>query len=182
MKVCVDPGHGMSNATSGVFDPGAEHDDSGTREADVVLRYGLELKSILEARGFTVFMTRSDATTPTPVGARASRAKAAGCDVLVSIHLNSDDNPAAHGVEALYNDDSDEELAIDMRDALVTATALRKREVVKRPNLAVLKFEGPAVLLEVGFVSNDTDRTTVLKPEVQTKVCNAVADVLKALE
>jgi hypothetical protein len=30
MKVCVDPGHGMSNATPGVFDPGAVDDDSAS--------------------------------------------------------------------------------------------------------------------------------------------------------
>jgi hypothetical protein len=30
MKVCVDPGHGMSNSTPGVFDSGATHTENGT--------------------------------------------------------------------------------------------------------------------------------------------------------
>lgn len=178
MKVCVDPGHGMSNATDGVFDPGAV--GAGTREADVVLAYGLELRNILKANGIDVFMTREDNNAPTPVGQRANRAKAAGCDMLVSIHLNSFSDPGAKGVEALYRDDPDKELATDMRDALVIATGLKERPIQKRPGLAVLGFDGPAVLLEVGFVSNDTDRMTVLKPEIQTKVCEAVADVIQA--
>jgi N-acetylmuramoyl-L-alanine amidase len=65
-----------------------------------------------------------------------------------------------------------------MRDALVTTTGLKGRSIVKRPDLAVLKFNGSAVLLEMGFASNDTDRTTVLKPDLQTKVCKAVVDVV----
>jgi len=80
-----------------VFDPGAMHNPSGTREADVVLAYGLELKGVLEARGMEVFMTRDNNTSPTPVGRRASRAKTAGCDIFVSIHLNSADSSSANG-------------------------------------------------------------------------------------
>jgi hypothetical protein len=30
MKVCVDPGHGMSNSTPDVFDSGATHTENGT--------------------------------------------------------------------------------------------------------------------------------------------------------
>ncbi len=180
MKVCVDPGHGMSNATPNVFDPGAVHNASNTREADVVLRYGLELKTVLEGRGHQVFMSRVDHTTPTPVGRRAQRAKDAGCDIFVSIHLNSAAGANAKGVEALYRRNADEELATQMRDALVESTGLDPRDIKKRPGLAVLRFDGPAVLLEVGFVSNTNDRTTVIKSEVQTRVCKAVADVIDA--
>jgi len=103
MKICVDPGHGMSNATLGVFDPGAVHNASATREADVVLAYGLELRSILQARGIEVFMTRENATSPTPVGKRASRAKAANCDSFVSIHLNSFSSSSANGRRGLVS-------------------------------------------------------------------------------
>jgi len=174
MKVCVDPGHGMSNATDDVFDPGAEA--GGTREADVVLSYGLELKTVLVGRGHDVFMTRADATTPAPVGERAQRAKDAGCEIFVSLHLNSDDDSSAHGVEALFRDDG--ELAKDMCEALVTATGLTSRGAKKRLDLAVLKFDGSAVLLEMGFVSNDDDRDTIKTAAIQTKVCKAVADVI----
>jgi N-acetylmuramoyl-L-alanine amidase len=42
MKICVDPGHGMSNRAPGVFDPGATHTENGFqfREADIALSYG----------------------------------------------------------------------------------------------------------------------------------------------
>jgi N-acetylmuramoyl-L-alanine amidase len=86
----------------------------------------------LEARGIEVFMTRDNNTSPTPVGTRASRAKTAGCDIFVSIHLNSASSSSANGVETLYRDDPDKQLATDMRDAVKTATGLKRRDIKKR--------------------------------------------------
>jgi N-acetylmuramoyl-L-alanine amidase len=86
MKICIDPGHGMSNRSPGVFDPGCTHRENGTlfQEADIVLKYGLSLKDVLRARGIDVFMIRDDSSDPAPVGLRARSAKSAGCDKYVS--------------------------------------------------------------------------------------------------
>ncbi|WP_082649989.1 N-acetylmuramoyl-L-alanine amidase [Bradyrhizobium lablabi] len=77
MKICVDPGHGMSNRRPGVFDSGCTHTENGFlfRESDIVLKYGLTLKDVLRARGNDVFMTRDDGTDHAPVGERARNAK-----------------------------------------------------------------------------------------------------------
>jgi len=42
----------------------------------------------------------------------------------------------------------------------------------------VLKFKGPAVLIELGFIANDDDRNTFLDPVIRDKVCAAIADTL----
>src|SRR3954447_11402084 len=104
MKVCVDPGHGMSNRKANVFDSGCTHTEDGFlfREADIVLKYGLSLKDVLRARGIDVFMTRDDNTDQAPVGMRASNAKNAGCDRYVSIHVNDADSDDANGFEVLF--------------------------------------------------------------------------------
>ena len=177
MKVCVDPGHGMANASANVFDSGAT---SGQfREADITLSYGLKLNEVLRARNFVVFMTRTNNTDPTPVDKRAPRAKAAGCEMFVSFHLNADDNPQAHGLEVLYGDDGSKDFAQAMQTALIAATNFRDRNIQHRPNLAVLKFDGPAVLMELGFITNAAERSKLLEPQTQTTICNAVADVLR---
>ncbi len=180
MKIAVDPGHGMSNSAPGVYDPGAVSTVGGTvfREADIVLRYGLLLRDLLRARGHQVFMTRDDATDPAPVTERASGAEAAACDVFVSLHMNSFESSTANGVEVCYRDDADQLLARKLRDAVLTATGLTRREIKKRTDLAVLRFDGPAALIELGFISNDRDRSTLLKPAVREQVCEAIADAL----
>lgn len=181
MKVCIDPGHGMSNKSPGVFDPGCTHTEGGFKfqEADIVLKYGLSLKDVLRAQGIEVFMTRDDDTDPAPVSQRAKNAKDAKCDKFVSIHVNDFEDETANGLEVLYNDDPDKPFAQKMHDALIKATKLRDRKIKQRPDLAVLKFAGPAVLIELGFIAHDKDRETMLNPVVREKVCAAIAAVLQ---
>src|SRR5262249_43636931 len=107
MKICIDPGHGMSNRQMGIFDPGATHVENGFlfKEAAITLRYGLTLKDVLRGQNIDVFMTRDDDTDHAPVGQRARMAKDAGCDALISLHLNDVDDDSANGLEVLYRDD-----------------------------------------------------------------------------
>ncbi|MBX9702282.1 MAG: N-acetylmuramoyl-L-alanine amidase [Acetobacteraceae bacterium] len=181
-KVCVDPGHGMSNRTKGVFDPGAVHVEAGVKfqEAAIALRYGLTLRDEFRARGIDVFMSRDDDTDHAPVGMRATNAKNAGCGMLISLHLNDFDDDSANGVEVLYGDDADKALAQQFQTALLAVTKLRDRKIKPRPDLGVLKFKGPAVLIELGFIANDRDRETLLNPQVRAAVCKAIADVALA--
>jgi N-acetylmuramoyl-L-alanine amidase len=180
LKVCIDPGHGMGNRSTGVFDPGCTHREGGTlfREADIVLKYGLALKDILRARGVDVFMIRDDHSDPAPVARRAKMAKDAGCAKYVSIHVNAAEVEQANGIETLYNKDSNLAFAKKVQKALVKATGLRDRGTPNRPELAVLKVAGPAVLVELGFIANDKDRETFLDPVIREKICVAIADSL----
>jgi N-acetylmuramoyl-L-alanine amidase len=182
MKVCIDPGHGMSNRKIGIFDPGAVHTENGFlfREADIVLRYGLALKDVLRARQIDVFMTRDDATDHTPVGKRADMAKAAGCDVFLSLHLNDFDDDSANGLEVLFRDNDDKVLAQKLQDTLIKITKMRDRRIKQRTDLAVLKFKGTAVLIELGFIANDKDREKLLDAQMRDSIVHAIADVVTA--
>jgi len=182
MKVCIDPGHGMSNRQFGVFDPGATHVENGFlfREADIALRYGLALKDVFRARKIDVFMTRDDATDHTPVAKRASMATAAGCQVLISLHLNDFDDDSANGLEVLFRDDEDKALAQAIQDRLIPLTGMKDRKIKKRTDLAVLKFSGKAVLIELGFIANDRDRAKLLDAQMRDSIVNAIADVIMA--
>lgn len=179
-KVCIDPGHGMSNRSHGVYDPGATDRDGGIeyQEADIALKYGLSLKDVFRAKQVEVFMTRDDSTDHAPVGQRASNAKNAECDVFISLHLNAAEVDQANGLEVLYRDNADASLAQKLQTALIGATGLRDRGVKQRTDLAVLKFEGPAALVELGFISNNPDRTKLLNPQVREAVCKAIFEVV----
>jgi N-acetylmuramoyl-L-alanine amidase len=180
MKVCIDPGHGMSNRQGGVFDPGATHVENGFlfTEADFVLRYGLALKDEFRANGVGVFMTRDDSTDHAPVSKRASGAKAAGCDIFVSLHMNDAEVDQANGLEVLYRGDDDKPLAELLVKALVEVTGLRNRGIKQRLDLAVLKFQGVAVLIELGFIGNDGDRERLLQPQTREAVTRTIASVV----
>lgn len=182
MKVCIDPGHGMSNRQMGVYDPGATHSENGFvfQEASITLGYGLALKDTFRARQVEVFMTRDDAADHTPVGTRAAMAKAAGCEVLISLHLNDFDDDTANGLEVLYRDNEDKALAQRLQDALLDATQMRDRKIKQRADLAVLKFNGTAVLIELGFIANDQDRNKLLNAQMRDKITRTIARVVMA--
>lgn len=182
MKVCIDPGHGMSNRQMGIYDPGATHVENGYvfKEADIALRYGLALKDVFRARQVGVFMTRDDASDHTPVGTRAAMAKNAGCDVLISLHLNDFDDDSANGLEVAYRDNDDKALAQKLQDALIKVTKLRDRKIKPRTDLAVLKFNGVAVLIELGFIANDNDRNKLLNAQMRDAITQTIATVTMA--
>ena len=177
MKVCIDPGHGMSNRTLNVFDSGATHPEGATlhREADIALKYGLTLKDTFRAKGVSVFMTRDDSTDHAPVGKRARAAENDHCEAFISLHLNDFDDDSANGAEVLYRDNGDLALARKIQSAMIAITGLTDRGVKHRPDLAVLKFNGTAVLIELGFIANDTDRSKLLEPQTRSALCEAIA-------
>lgn len=60
---------------------------------------------------------------------------------------------------------------------MVNITRLRNRGIKERTDLEVLKFNGLAILLELGFIANDKDRTKLLEPQVREAICSAVAEI-----
>jgi N-acetylmuramoyl-L-alanine amidase len=181
MKFCVDPGHGMSNRREGVYDPGAQCTEGGTcyNEADINLKYGLTLRDVLWEQGHQVFMTRESHDDPAPVVERAGNAEAEGCDAYISLHVNADpDDQGTNGLLICYRHDEYSDLAKTLRNALCDVTTLKRMSNQKRTDLAVLKFDGPAVLIELGFIGNNGDRETLLNSATCRPVCERIAQVV----
>ena len=80
-KVCIDPGHGGR-------DSGCAH--FGVQEKDLNLAICLRLKSLLEARGHTVFLTRTG-DTYVELTDRGRYSVAKGSELFVSVHHDSAD-------------------------------------------------------------------------------------------
>ncbi|MDX9973324.1 MAG: N-acetylmuramoyl-L-alanine amidase [FCB group bacterium] len=179
MKIAIDPGHGMSNRRKGIYDPGATHTENGVpyEEAAIALQYALALKDILRARNHEVFLTRDDPSDHAPVGERAKNAKNAGAQLFLSLHLNDCENDAANGLEVLYRDSAHKPLAQALQTALLKVTGFKDRKIKPRTDLAVLKFDGPAVLIELGFIANGANRETLLNPQKRQAICETIADV-----
>lgn len=177
LRVCVDPGHGMSNRKAGFYDPGAVG-IGGAEEAEIVLRWGHALAGALEKAGAAVVMTRWDPTTPTPLGNRVKTAMEAEADLLVSLHLNAFRDPKANGVETLHSSHGTSlELAKAVHPHLVKSLGLRDRGLKVRDDLAVLKFT-PSVLIELGFVTNRGDLGIVSDGSVMVRTCRVLAGAL----
>jgi N-acetylmuramoyl-L-alanine amidase len=168
----------MSNRRPGVFDSGATHTENGIefREADMTLSYALTLQQVLEKMpGVEVVMTRSDNVQPCPVWSRAETAHKAGADALVSIHVNDADSDSANGLEVLWRRPIAQQLAENLQRSLVKVTGFKDRGIKARPDLSVLSFSGVAVLIELGFIAHDQNRSSLLSPDMRTWICRTIA-------
>ena len=103
--VVLDPGHGGK-------DPGAIGAHGKTYEKNITLAMGKELKSLLEARGYKVYLTRSTDIF-IPLRQRVKIAQKYKADLFMSLHADSAVNRNATGlsVYTLSETASDKEAA-----------------------------------------------------------------------
>ena len=173
VKIFIDAGHGGP-------DPGAV--GNNVIEQYVNLNVSKELASLLRKGGYEVKEYR---TTPTEnvlsnknqdLTNRAAMANQWGAKYFISIHTNSSLNPAANGFEAyVYRlGGAAEELAQSIVDSVVSKLG-SKNNGVRQANFAVLRRTSmPAVILELGYLSNPTEALNLYSPAWQKAVAQAI--------
>ena len=160
IKIYIDQGHNPQN-------PNAGAEGNGLREQDIVYRIGIELAELLRANpNFEVRLSRPTATSQLgssnseSLRLRVNDANSWGADYFISLHTNASSIPAASGTEAFaYSEPSAAfSLGEDILRELSRITGLKNRGMKVRSGLYVLrKTQMPAVLVELGFITNAGD-------------------------
>lgn len=159
IKIYIDQGHNPVN-------PNAGAEGNGYREQDLVYRIGVLLSEILNANGYETLLSRPSPTTQlgnsiaSSLATRVNQANRWGADYFISLHTNASVNPMVSGSEGLVYSLSSPayRLALSILEQLNLTTGLRNRGVNPRPGLYVLKkTQMPAVLVEMGFITNSED-------------------------
>ena len=154
-KVAIDPGHGDKNDNNSIVDNGASNGE--THEKDIALSIANVVAKSLSDNGIIAVQTRTGDVTDAGTKLEWRIDKADGCQIFVSIHLNSSLNPDANGFEVFYksgNEDSKNlASAISGENELFT-----DRGTTATNSLYLLNhFKGTSVLVEAGFISNKND-------------------------
>lgn len=174
-KIFIDPGHGGP-------DPGAV--GNGVTEEYVNLNVSIELARLLRNAGFDVrvYRTSSDENVLADKNAdlrnRAQMANNWGADYFISIHTNSSTNPASQGAEAyVYRlGGTSERLGKAILASIAEELGSRNRGVMAA-NFAVLRRTNmPAVLVELGYLTNATEALNLNSPAWQRAVAGAIAN------
>lgn len=165
--VVLDAGHGGSN-------PGAVY--NGRQEKDDALRLTLAVGELLKNAGVNVIYTRTGDVYESPAQ-KAAEGNASDADYFVSIHRNSSVYPNQYtGIESLvYNRyGAAAEMAENINRNL-QAVGFVDQGVNERTNLIVLnRTQMPAVLVEAGFINNDSDNA--LFDSRFQEIAQAIAD------
>lgn len=199
--VAIDAGHGGYNENNGCWDSGAKGD--GVTEAELTIRIAGMLEELLrQDRRFAPVMT-TDGSTYLKGSERGAAAQAAGAELLVSIHFNSDPVYDSRGLECYpatpamaTNADSLRLAAAITEGFAATGLPLRgengirylyfdannnrmvyeSSDTVPRtdPTFTVLETcSCPAVLVEQAFLTNPTDVALFSTDEG----CHSAADI-----
>lgn len=178
--VVLDPGHGG-------IDGGANR--QGILEKEIVLDVALRTQEHLIKRGVPVVLTRSedvDLGGPNDAGRLrrdlqqririANHCKAA---LMVSLHVNAAGNTTERGMLLFFQPSRPSADAARLLDTALRNRGLNERNEAPhpRPDFAVLHWtKAPAVLVELGFVTNDADRAQLTDPAYRERVATTLAD------
>ena len=188
--VYLDAGHGG-------YDPGASY--FGISEKSLTLAIQSRVKAKLEAEGYQVVTTRTS-DTYVDLTDRSRAANASESDIIVSIHINASGSSAAQGIETYYYQpyaeypsrinatyhanptrlSMSDTLANAIQSSLINATGAQNQGV-KRQTFAVLReTTAPAVLLELGFLSNPQEAARLNTSAYQETLANAIVAGVKS--
>ena len=180
--IVLDPGHGGS-------DPGAIG-PTGLQEKQVTLPIAEYLKSILEAKGAKVILTRTtdvDVYGPHASGvdelqARVNVANGNRADAFISIHINSFSNPNVGGIATYYFDGSDQskKLASAVQGQIAEHSGFNGDRGIQPGNLYVLRHSlMPSILVELGFISNPKEEGHLKESSTRQQFANELAKGLE---
>lgn len=179
--IYLDPGHG--GADSGAF-------YKNVKESDLNLAITNKVMNLLRADGAIVYLTRygdydlsvSNAWNRkrSDLSRRANIINRSDCDLYLSIHLNAEDSGTLHGAEVYYdtiNPDNKKIAKIFQgefqkhlntdRDYKENSTKYLQRRVSR-----------PGVLLEVGFLSNASERALLKSDTYQNKIASVIREAV----
>ncbi|AUS95784.1 hypothetical protein CDQ84_01135 [Clostridium thermosuccinogenes] len=182
------------NVFTVVIDPGHGGDDSGTigingeLEKDINLNVALELGKLLEKKeNIKVVYTRTEDKALDPssqkadLQARCDISNNAGADIFVSIHSNFDKvSKNTRGIETwcMVPGARGDVLAKAIQKELADLGYSKDRGIKYSSDgeLYVIKnTDAVAVLVELGFLSNESDTRFLASKDGQKKMANAIA-------
>jgi N-acetylmuramoyl-L-alanine amidase len=160
IKIFIDQGHNPSG-----FNAGAE--GNGLREQDITYIVGIYLANILNADDR--FEARTSRTTPeqalgysntSSLAERVRLANSWPANYFVSIHCNSNENPAINGTEIYVERNYTQAyyLAERILPAIVSRVGTNNNGLRLNPTLYVLRNTNmPAILVELAYITNYSD-------------------------
>jgi N-acetylmuramoyl-L-alanine amidase len=181
LHVILDPGHGGRDSATRA---------DGYQEKNIVLSIGTEIKNHLIKSGFKVTMTRE-----TDQFISLSERAATKGDVFISLHTNTVADTIGLGIRSMIKGieiytsstmvsgsdilDQSKMLATIFKEQLSEMGGIRMRGT-KEKYLAVLaKNQSPAILIELGFISNPDDLAFLTNPANYKSIARAFDKALK---
>ena len=166
-KVVLDAGHGGT-------DYGAIRE--GVNEKDITLDVTQKVDLILRSKGYKTSLVRNDDTFVS-LEDRVAFSEAESPELFVSIHVNSAVSSDPNGIETHYYHDYSKNLAEIIHKHMVkNLSSSNDRGLFKSKFYVINHTTVPAILCEIGFLSNDSERIELVSESRKQKTAKAIAE------
>jgi len=180
--VMLDPGHGG-------YDPGAIT-SQGIYEKSINLQIAQKVKEMLKPSGIEVFLTREEDIDYVPNGVEGRNVKKqidlnhridssneAKADVFVSLHVNATATGQNSGAETFYHykAESGKRLAVLIQQELIKIPGMNRRSAKPGDFYVIKNTSMPAVIVEVGYLSNPKEQKKLQQSWYQEQLSRAIA-------
>jgi len=164
--VVLDAGHGGS-------DTGAI--GANIYEKDITLDITKRVEKILKEKGYDVKMTRTD-DSYVSLQDRVTFSENYSPDIFVSVHVNSSVKPEITGIETHYYHQESMSLAQTVHASLASTIHSNDRGLFKSKFYVINHTTSPAILIEIGFISNEEERNQMLSETRKQQTAQSIAD------
>lgn len=165
-RVVIDAGHGGADA-------GAI--GGGIQEKAITLDVAKRVETLLKQKGYEVKMTRTN-DTYVSLQDRVEISEEYAPDIFVSIHVNSSVKPEITGVETHYYHQESMALAQTVHSSFASAVQSPNRGLFKSKFYVINHTTSPAILVEIGFISNCNERTQLAGEKRKQATAKSIAD------
>ena len=164
--VMIDAGHGGT-------DHGAIRDD--VNEKDITLDVARKVEKLLAKKGYIVSMTRNS-DVYVSLEERVEASEVFNPDVFVSIHVNSSNSETPNGIETHYYKPNSLHLAKCIHASLLNNVNAHDRGLFKSKFYVINHTTAPAVLVEMGFMSNPAERSQIITESRKSNTAKAIVE------
>lgn len=201
--VVIDPGHQLkgdstkepngpdSSSMKARVTSGTTGVATGVAEYIMNLEVSLKLKTELENRGYTVYMTRSTHDVNISNKERAEYATSVGADIAVRIHGNGSSSSSVHGAECYAPSSSNlyvshlSKASISLSqcilDAYCSATGFKNRGVFTNDTMTGINWSTvPVTIIELGYMSNAEEDRKMQDATMQNNMVQGIANGIDA--
>ncbi len=168
--VVIDAGHG-GNDLGGTW--------GQVYEKHLALDTALRLERYLKMLGFRVVMTRREDEF-LRLSERVAIANRYPNAVFVSVHVNKASRESAAGIETFYYSAESQRLGATIQNRMVNRPHVEDRGLKYAKYHVLRNARIPAVLAEIGFVSNRGDRSRLKMGRYRDEIALAIANGINA--
>ncbi len=171
--VVLDPGHAVKNDAGKIINPGAKG-SGGVLERDVNLRVVETIAPLLEAQGAKVY--RYSYSQQADNRGRAILANMVHADAYIRIHSDWNRDKRFKGFTTFFYRWGSRPLAEAVHDALAKSLPGHRDNGIKRRSFVSASAHMPAVLIELGVLSNKVEGKELMQEEHDSHLAMAVTE------